>query len=215
MSDIDVTVVSVPPAAEISGRGLLLRPWRADSRADAETWMRGHQDPDFQRWNTPLRAIRTVDDARASLRSRVRDVLRGAAVAFCVSDGATGTALGHIGLNNIDPVVRSARVGYWVLPEARGGGVARRALALLSDWSFTDVGLFRVELGHALGHDASCRIAERCGYALEGTLRGAMFETGRRDAFRDCHLHARIATDPAPEPPTGGEFGGAAGSRGR
>jgi hypothetical protein len=28
-----------------------------------------------------------------------------------------------------------------------------------------------------------------------------MFESGRHDAFRDVHLHARIATDPEPTLP--------------
>ena len=55
--------------------------------------------------------------------------------------------------------------------------------------------------GHALGHTASCRIAQRCGFPYEGTLRDAMWEAGRRDAFRDEHLHARIATDPEPSLP--------------
>lgn len=85
------------------------------------------------------------------------------------------------------------------LPEARGHRVATRALVLAARWAFTDLGLHRLELGHALGHHASCRIAERCGFPREGTLRGAMFETGRRDAFRDVHLHARLTTDPEVE----------------
>jgi RimJ/RimL family protein N-acetyltransferase len=53
-------------------------------------------------------------------------------------------------------------------------------------------------LGHGIGHEASCRIAERCGFRYEGTLRGAMWEAGRRDAWRDVHCHARLATDPDP-----------------
>jgi RimJ/RimL family protein N-acetyltransferase len=99
----------------------------------------------------------------------------------------------------INRIGRSARVGYWVLPEARGQGVATRALALAADWALTDLGLHRLELDHAVGHDVSCRIAERCGFRYEGTLRGAMFEAERYDAFRDMHLHARLATDPEPE----------------
>ncbi len=32
-------------------------------------------------------------------------------------------------------------------------------------------------------------------------MRGAMFEAGRHDTFRDAHLHARLGTDPEPSPP--------------
>ena len=88
-----------------------------------------------------------------------------------------------------------------MLPEARGRAVATRALVLAARWAFDGdggLGLHRLELGHAVGHDASCRIAERCGFPYEGTLRGAMFEAGRQDAFRDVHLHGRLATDTEP-----------------
>lgn len=100
----------------------------------------------------------------------------------------------------IIPEFSTAHVGYWVLPEARGRGVATRALSLASRLAFGELGLHRLELGHALGHEVSCRVAERGGYRYEGTLRGAMFEAGRQDAFRDAHLHARLASDPEPRP---------------
>ncbi|WP_266699869.1 GNAT family N-acetyltransferase [Streptomyces sp. NBC_01571] len=188
------------PFPELRGQGLLLRPWDADSDVDVAAWLRGVSDPEFQRWNTPLRPVRDIDSARESLRSRTESAADGTGVSFCVMDGSGGTALGHIGINEIDHVMRVARIGYWVLPEARGHRVATRALALASRFAFGAIRLHRLELGHALGHEASCRVAERCGFRYEGTLRGAMFEAGRLDAFRDVHLHARVATDPVPVP---------------
>ncbi|MFF7881876.1 GNAT family N-acetyltransferase [Streptomyces sp. NPDC007896] len=189
------------PFPVLDGHGLRLRPWDPESEADVATWLRGLTDPEFQRWNTPVKLVRDLDSARDSLRSRAEAVADGTAVAFCVTDAATGTTLGHIGVNDINHVIRVGIVGYWVLPEARGHQVATRALALAARYAFGAVRLHRIELGHALGHDASCRIAERCGFPYEGTLREAMFESGRHDAFRDVHLHARIATDPEPTLP--------------
>ncbi|WP_078853539.1 GNAT family N-acetyltransferase [Streptomyces sp. NRRL F-6677] len=180
------------------GHGLRLRSWDPGSDTDAEAWLRGHTDPEFRRWNTPLRPVRDIDGAMESLRARAESVAKGTSVAYCVTDEDSGAVLGHIGLNEIEPVVRCGRVGYWVLPEARGRGVATRALALAARWAFTDLELHRLELGHALGHEVSCKVAERCGFRYEGTLRGAMFEAERHDAFRDVHLHARLATDPEP-----------------
>ncbi|MER5596732.1 GNAT family N-acetyltransferase [Streptomyces sp. NPDC002265] len=190
-----------PPGSafpELHGHGLRLSHWRADRDADAETWLRGLSDREFRRWNTPLRPVVDLDSARASLRAKQDGAADGTSASFRVTDAADGTTLGHIGVNAIDPVFRSGRVGYWVLPEARGRGVATRALALAARWAHGDLGLHRLELDHALDHDASCRVAERCGFRYEGTLRGAMFEAGRHDAFRDSHLHARLATDPEP-----------------
>ncbi|MER6423430.1 GNAT family N-acetyltransferase [Streptomyces sp. NPDC001137] len=186
---------------DLYGHGIRLRLWDADSDTDVEAWLRGLTDPEFRRWNTPLKQVDDLAGARESLRGKVLASTDGSGASYCVTDAASGAVLGHIGVNAIDLVLSVARVGYWVLPEARGKGVATRALALASHWALTDLGIHRLELGHALGHEASCHIAERCGFRYEGTLRGAMWEAERRDAFRDVHLHGRIATDPEPQLP--------------
>ncbi|OQD55812.1 GNAT family N-acetyltransferase [Streptomyces phaeoluteigriseus] len=190
-----------PPAPVLDGHGISLRVWDPESAVDVDAWLRGHVDPEFLRWNTPLRDITDTAGARESLRARAAAMAAGTAVTFCVTDAADGTILGQIGLNAVDHVQSSAGVGYWVLPEARGRGVAARSLRLATNWFFTEIGLHRLKLGHAVGHDASCRIAERCGFRYEGTQRGAMWEAGRRDAWRDVHCHARLATDPDPAGP--------------
>ncbi|MFJ8489598.1 GNAT family N-acetyltransferase [Streptomyces sp. NPDC094038] len=181
------------------GHGLRLDHWDPDAEAQVEAWLRSRTDPDFRRWNTPLTEVSDLAGARAALAAQRKQAADGTCAPFRITDTASGTTLGHVGVNMIDHTFRTARVGYWVLPEARGRRVATRALALATDWAFAELALHRLELGHALGHDASCRIAGTCGFGYEGTLRGAMFEAGRQDAFRDVHLHARLATDPSPD----------------
>ncbi|MFF4537552.1 GNAT family N-acetyltransferase [Streptomyces aureus] len=191
---------SVQPEPELTGLGLRLRPWDPESDADVSAYLRGLADPEFQRWNTPLRFVRDIDSAREALRTRVAAATSGTGFSFCVTDAGSGETLGHIGVNEVDHVMSCARVGYWVLPDSRGRRVATRALGLVARFGFTELALNRLELGHAVGHDVSCRVAEHCGFRQEGTLRGAMFEAGRHDAFRDVHLHGRLAKDPDPMP---------------
>ncbi|MFF8592512.1 GNAT family N-acetyltransferase [Streptomyces sp. NPDC015220] len=183
------------PAPAPHGQGLLLRPWDATSEEDARNWWRGRNDPEFRRWNTPMALERDFADARESLAAHVKQAAEGTGMPFCVTDEATGATLGHVGVHVTSRPMRTGRIGYWVLPEARGHHVASRALALAARWAFEEIGLHRMELGHATGHEASCRVAERGGFGYEGTLRDAMWEAGRHDAFRDCHLHARLSTD--------------------
>lgn len=197
MTDVDDQHL-IRPFTPLHGHGLRLCAWDADSGAQAQDWLRAALDPEFGRWNTPLTLVHDLDGARAAMRRRAEQAAQGTSVSYRITDESSGTTLGHLGINVIDHVFRTARVGYWVLPEARGHGVATRALRLGAHWALTDLGLHRLELGHALGHGASCTVAERCGFRYEGTLRGAMFEAGRHDAFRDVHLHARLATDPEP-----------------
>ncbi|MEW2406144.1 GNAT family N-acetyltransferase [Streptomyces griseoviridis] len=208
--------LSVPssPFPVLHGHGLRLRHWDHADEADVEAWLRGRTDPEFQRWNTPLKEMNDLVDARASLAEKALAAAERTAATYCVTDAATGATLGHISVEAINPVMRTGRIGYWVLPEARGRGVASRALAVVSRWALTELGLQRLELGHAIGHEASCRVAERCGYPYEGTLRGAMFEAGRVDRFRDMHLHGRTAQDPEPELKPYAEDGGGDGAGG-
>lgn len=191
----DPSALRLPPPAPVLGHGLSLRLWR---EGDEATLLRGLNDPELLRWNTPLARITTEAEAAAQIRQRAAARERGETAHFCVTDEADGRILGHIGLAFVDLRMRSAGVGYWVLPEARGQGVARRALAVCTRWAFERAGLHRLDLGHAVGHEISCRVAERCGFVYEGTLRDAMFAAGREDAFRDCHQHARLSTDPYP-----------------
>jgi RimJ/RimL family protein N-acetyltransferase len=191
---------AAPPGPAPHGHGLRLRLWDPASDPDVEAWLRGRTDPEFLRWNTPLRAVTDLDSARASLRDKAAEREAGTSITFCVTDADDGTILGEITVNAISRLERRCNIGFGVLPEARGRQVATRALLLVTRWAVDELGLYRLELGHALGHEASCRIAERCGYRYEGTLRGAMFAQGRTDAFRDVHRHARLATDPEPLP---------------
>ena len=63
-------------------------------------------------------------------------------------------------------------------------------------WAFTERGLARVQLEHAVPTSRSCRVAVAAGFVLEGTARSAYAVPG--DGREDCHIHGRLATDPGP-----------------
>jgi RimJ/RimL family protein N-acetyltransferase len=82
-----------------------------------------------------------------------------------------------------------AEAAYWVLPAARGQGIAPRALRIASRWAFERAGLHRVEVEHSTLNPASCRAAMKAGFVLEGTKRSHGLHT---DGFHDMHLHALV-----------------------
>ena len=104
-----------------------------------------------------------------------------------------GLLLGQISLRRIDLPSGSAELSYWVLPAARGAGVATQALRCLSTWALREAGFHRLELAHAVGNTASCKVAIQSGYALEGTKRRQALHL---DGWHDMHLHAQLETDP-------------------
>jgi RimJ/RimL family protein N-acetyltransferase len=73
-----------------------------------------------------------------------------------------------------------AEVGYIVVPEARGRGIAGRAIALLVGWAFADVGLMRIEAWIDLANAPSLRAVERLGFTFEGVRRSVHVKEDRR-----------------------------------
>jgi RimJ/RimL family protein N-acetyltransferase len=111
--------------------------------------------------------------------------------AFAVVDD-DGSFLGLALAFGIDREGRQLELGYVVAPEARGRGVATRALELLTNWAFTELDALRIELWISASNDPSKRVAANVGYLYEGTLRSFHFKQGRRDDFE---IWSRLASD--------------------
>jgi len=100
-----------------------------------------------------------------------------------VVDAADGASvLGAVGLHAVDLERSRAEIGYWTAPWARGGGIATRALGLLSAWAIAadGLGLRRVELYAEPGNEQSQRVAERSGFVRGDLVRGGIALRGRR-----------------------------------
>ena len=63
----------------------------------------------------------------------------------------------------IDRETLTAELGYTIAPEARGRGVATKALRQVTEWAFAELGLIRIELLISVENAASKKVAERCG----------------------------------------------------
>ncbi|MBA2948701.1 GNAT family N-acetyltransferase [Streptomyces himalayensis] len=166
---------------------LLLRPWEP---ADAPAFLSAYQDDETRRWHTRRPATETqvrewFDEYRQDWQRE-----KGGHWAITTRDG--GEVLGRIALGGLDFDDGIAGVGYWVLPAARGAGVASRALSALTAWALDEIGFHRLQLDHSTRNHASCRVATKSGYLLEGTKRSAAVHD---DGRHDMHLHARIRGD--------------------
>jgi RimJ/RimL family protein N-acetyltransferase len=66
------------------------------------------------------------------------------------------------------------------------------ALSAVLRFAYGGLGLHRVTYAWADGNTASGRVAEKCGFRIEGLLREAWAVDGRRV---DVHVTGRLATD--------------------
>lgn len=93
----------------------------------------------------------------------------------------TREAVGVVGLCHWDPRDQTAEVSFYVGNEqARGKGYAHRALTLLHDYGFEELGLARIWAEVYAFNEPSIRILERLGYQREGLLRQHVWRGGRR-----------------------------------
>jgi len=112
--------------------------------------------------------------------------------AFAVVDGDDGSFLGLALAFDIDREGRQLELGYVVAPDARGRGVATRALELLTEWAFAELDALRIALWISAENEASKRVATNAGYQYEGTIRSFHFKQGMREDFE---IWSRLPAD--------------------
>jgi RimJ/RimL family protein N-acetyltransferase len=165
------------PDPPLTDGAIALRPWSMQDVPDA---VRCCNEEQISRFMTPLPIPYTEDDAIAFIGA-AQQRLEDDSVTLVIGDAADAALRGSIGLRTIAPGI--AQTGYWMAPEARGRGLASKALVLLSRWALATLPLIRLQLFTDVDNPASMRVAERAGFAQEGTLRNWYDLRGeRRDA---------------------------------
>ena len=106
---------------------------------------------------------------------------------------AAGRLAGVVGVT-VDAANDSAAIGYWIDAASEGKGVVTAAVGALVDDGFQRWRLTRVEIRADVENRASCAVAERLGFQLEGVLRQA-YRVG--DRYSDDAVYSLLASDPA------------------
>ncbi len=163
---------------------LLLRPWLT---TDVAGIVDAYSDPAIQRWHT---RTMTEDEALKWVTSWSEQWQAETGASWAIVQH--GILLGRMGFNRIDLAGGLGEAAYWVLPAGRGRDLAPRALRAATAWLVGEVGLHRIELLHSTRNEASCRVALKAGYLLEGTKRQHWLFA---DGWHDVHLHARVNDD--------------------
>jgi RimJ/RimL family protein N-acetyltransferase len=145
---------------------VILRPRR---RSDADALAAACQDPEIPRW-TMVPSPYTREDAVRFLARAAAEAASGESVKLLAVD-PEGRLLGSFSLMDLRREPGYGEIGYWLAAEARGRGVATRAVRLLTDWGHRTLGLERIEIHVDVENTPSHRVAERAGYErLDGLI---------------------------------------------
>jgi len=120
------------------------------------------------------------DELRTLFRERIPELrARGVLFPYVIEDTTDGSVLGGLTLRHFDPMRGVIEVGYWLFPDARGRGLATRAVQAVAREAFA-TGLWRLEAHVRIGNDASERVLERAGFTREGVKRRLLRHDGER-----------------------------------
>ena len=97
-----------------------------------------------------------------------------------------GELTGVIGLAIQTDIYRlSAEIGYWIGEPFWGKGIATRAVELMVEYGFSQLGLIRIYSGVFDYNIASQRVMQKAGFQLEGIFKNSVYKNGTiHDEYR-------------------------------
>ncbi|MGW4348719.1 GNAT family N-acetyltransferase [Streptomyces sp. NPDC004690] len=167
--------------------------------ADTDAVYAAAQDPDIQRWTT-VPSPYLYEHARGFVERQVPDGWAdGSMCTFGLflrhgdlphEDLPHGELTGMLGVTMRS--LGTAEIGFWAVKEHRGNGYVAEAACAVARWTFTRLGVDRLEWRAEVGNRASRAVAERAGFTVEGTLRAALNNKG---VLRDCWVGSLLPAD--------------------
>lgn len=123
----------------------------------------GIHDPDVIRW------IGAPEGSAAETLQLNRRRWADGSPTFAVCE-MDGICVGHVWVNLRADDRTIGSVGYWLLPAARGRGLATRAVRLISRWAVSELGIKRLLLTTDPANALSQRVAARSGFKKVGVV---------------------------------------------
>src|SRR6266542_697580 len=167
-----------PAVPDLDDGVVALRPPAA---GDVDAITEACQDPEIPRWTrvpSPYTRAHAVEFVERSARTWKQ----GTDAPFVIVDPETSVLLGAICVHRFGGEGGGPVVCYWLEREARGRGVATRALRLVAGWACHELGV-RLLLQADARNAASRRVAEKAQFRYVG-------EAKAPDSCGDCETMA-------------------------
>ncbi|ASD22945.1 GNAT family N-acetyltransferase [Cryobacterium sp. LW097] len=130
-------------------------------------------------------------DTRASIRSLLAHSRTGSGLPFLVE--YNGELAGQLNVSSITwGSLSSASIGYWVGEKFAGRSITPIAVALATDYCFSQLGLHRMEICIRPENAPSLRVVEKLGFRYEGLRRRFIHING---AWRDHFAFGMVAEE--------------------
>jgi RimJ/RimL family protein N-acetyltransferase len=99
--------------------------------------------------------------------------------------------IGSVGVPRLDWNVPKGEIGYWLRTRYCGCGLMSEAVNILTQFLLEQLQFKRIEIRTDERNQRSSRVAERCGFVLEGTLRADCRDND--GSLRNTRIYSRIS----------------------
>lgn len=154
------------PDPELHSDLVRLRKWSYDDRACIEA---ASSDPNIPQ-GTTVPAHYTDAEGRAFIERNWGRQTSGQGLSLAIADAKTNEAKGLVFLG-LGRIRGHCRLGYWLIPEARGQGLGTDAIRLASRWVLLETDVHRLVAEVEPSNAASLALLRKCGFTEEGLLR--------------------------------------------
>jgi RimJ/RimL family protein N-acetyltransferase len=167
----------IPVPGRLQDSHVVLRPLAVEDGPDyASAFV---EDPDLGRL-LGFEQDPTAEQVSERAAKAVEGAEAGRWLELAVCSAQADSFIGSVLLHSADERHRRCEIGFWLVPSARGRGLARAAVARWVSWIFDELPIDRIEMTTTPDNTATRRLAARLGFSEEGVLRGRNLERGRR-----------------------------------
>lgn len=181
----------LPLPDSVASDRVVVRRYRAGDGAAFFAALSSHRDELMQWLAWPQQHQRMEDSESFALRKRSEFALRTSMPMGIWSTG--GEFLGGSGFHEPDWEAPKAEIGYFLLPTARGQGLATEVVRLLVHYAFEQMQLNRVGSTCDANNRSSANVLRRAGLIEEGTMRAERRDHHQR--LRDTSIFGLTLND--------------------
>jgi ribosomal-protein-alanine N-acetyltransferase len=175
---------------------LTLRAFHADDESALGVLWKRNADRFRDNFHAAVAQIVERNDGASYLEARVADWRAHAGYWYALRERSRDALVGQIHVKHLDWELGRAELAYLIDYECEGKGLTTEAARRVAAMCFDDLGLHKVFLRTITTNTRSANVAARCGFHLEGTLRGEFLAAGHTRV--DVHYFGLLATDRRP-----------------
>ena len=139
-----------------------------------------------------MESLKNLEDATKIIDSFERTYKSNRGIRWGIVLKETGEFIGTAGLNNLSVPGKKAEIGYELHPLHWNKGLTAEAVKEVLNYSFTELGLFRMGAVTYPQNTSSIQLLNRLGFIEEGLLRGYLYQA---DQSHDALIFSLLRTE--------------------